>query len=319
MKSALSRARGFVTIATGERHYYEIARNLLRSYRLFSKHPMPFAIICDQDNEITSEFDDVVLIDNPYKSFLDKLRLPELAPYDETIFIDSDCLAYRDLNGLWKFFSHCGDFSTLGKSFPFGTHGWFQREDAGVFKDKVKFSMICQGGVYFMRKGRLDTFSDTCRYILDNYESFRFPAYPVTDPVDEPVFALACAVHGYAPACNYKRVFCYFPICDCIEADISRGWLSYRYPPKKRDSLGRYLLHWSTVETKGEMYADEVCKLERMVSSGFKPPVRWEFRNRLTDCFRLSISRFCRLISYLFPSGLKERVFACLNWKRLNK
>lgn len=29
-------ARGFVTIATGQERYYEIARNLLRSYRQFA-------------------------------------------------------------------------------------------------------------------------------------------------------------------------------------------------------------------------------------------------------------------------------------------
>lgn len=295
-KPALSPARGFVTIATGDRHYYEIARNLLRSYHLFSRHPMPFAIICDQKNDITAEFDDMILIDNPFKSFLDKLRLPELAPYDETIFIDADCLAYRDLNGLWRFFSHCGDFATMGKCFPFGSHGWFQREDAGVFRDQVKFSMICQGGVYFMRKGKLDSFSATCRFILDNYESFRFPTYPSKDPVDEPVLALACAVHDYPPACNYKRVFCYYPICDRVEADISRGWLSYRYSSKKRNSLGRYFLHWSTAETRGEMYRREVRNLERMIDSGFRPPRIWELRNMLTDCLRLLVNVFLRLI-----------------------
>ena len=45
--------RGFVTIATGSENYYRIARNLLRSYRLFTASPMPFALICDKENEYT--------------------------------------------------------------------------------------------------------------------------------------------------------------------------------------------------------------------------------------------------------------------------
>ena len=43
--------RGFVTIATGDEQYYRIAANLLRSYRFFSASPMPFALICDRENE----------------------------------------------------------------------------------------------------------------------------------------------------------------------------------------------------------------------------------------------------------------------------
>lgn len=90
--------RGFVTIATGDEWYYRIAVNLLRSYRLFSAKPLPFAIICDRTLPCTSEFDQVILIDRPFRSYLDKLHLPRLIPFDETIFIDADCLAFRDLN-----------------------------------------------------------------------------------------------------------------------------------------------------------------------------------------------------------------------------
>lgn len=317
MNNSSEITRGFITIATGKPHYYEIARNLLRSYRLFSPEPLPFAIVCDQQNAITSEFDDVIVIENPCYSFLDKLRLPDLVPYDETIFIDADCLAYRDLNGLWKAFEGAGDFSSVGYSYPFGTSdGWFQRDDAGPFKDKVKFTMILQGGLYFFRKGKLKTFSSACGYILDNYDMFRFPTYPSTNPIDEPIFALASSILGYPPAISYKHLFCYYPLCDSIKADISKGRLSYRYPYKMRDTLGRYFLHWSTVETRGEMYAEEVRKLEAMVESGFKPPRRWEYRNRLTDCVRVIETVVFRFMYYHIPKGLRERLSALFKYFR---
>ena len=50
-------ARGFVTIATGNESYYRIARNLLRSYRMNSSRPLPFALIADRENQYTKEFD----------------------------------------------------------------------------------------------------------------------------------------------------------------------------------------------------------------------------------------------------------------------
>ena len=85
--------RGFVTIATGKEHYYRIAGNLLRSYRLNAGR-YPFAIICDRENEYTAEFDKVVRMEKPTNSYMDKLRLFDCLPFEETIFIDADCLVY---------------------------------------------------------------------------------------------------------------------------------------------------------------------------------------------------------------------------------
>ena len=39
--------KGFITIATGSKKYYEMAKILVRSYKLSTKDPMPFAIITD--------------------------------------------------------------------------------------------------------------------------------------------------------------------------------------------------------------------------------------------------------------------------------
>ena len=68
-------ARGFVTIATGKDEYFVLARNLLASYRFHTQDPLPFAVICDRENAWTKDFDDVVLVDSPKRSFADKLRI----------------------------------------------------------------------------------------------------------------------------------------------------------------------------------------------------------------------------------------------------
>lgn len=54
--------KGFITVATGSDKYYKVAENLLKSYRLFSKDPLPFAILADRENEYTKAFDKVLLI-----------------------------------------------------------------------------------------------------------------------------------------------------------------------------------------------------------------------------------------------------------------
>ena len=113
-----SARKGFVTVATGNTMYYIMARNLLLSYRHFAKDPLPFAIICDRTNRYTDCFDDVILLPDPSRSYNDKLRLPSLAPYDHTIFVDADCLAYRDLNDMWEMFEGAPAFGVLGRQLP---------------------------------------------------------------------------------------------------------------------------------------------------------------------------------------------------------
>ena len=100
--------RGFVTIATGKTHYYRIAKNLLDSYRVNASGAFPFAIICDRENEYTAAFDKVVMLDNPTHSYMDKLRLFDCLPWEETIFIDADCLVYGDIDRWWKLFEENG-------------------------------------------------------------------------------------------------------------------------------------------------------------------------------------------------------------------
>ncbi len=68
--------KGFITVATGKEDYYQLARNLLRSYRFFCTSPLPFAILTDRENEYTRELDDVLLyMDGADHSYLDKLEL----------------------------------------------------------------------------------------------------------------------------------------------------------------------------------------------------------------------------------------------------
>ncbi|MBO4230566.1 MAG: hypothetical protein J5886_02695 [Bacteroidales bacterium] len=300
--------RGFVTLATGSILYYEVARNLLRSYRWFSRNPLPFAIICEEENEFTSDFDDVIRIDNPTHSILDKLRLPELVPYDETIFIDADCLAYRDLNGLWNLFAHSGDFAVLGEKYPLDSgEGWINREGAGVFRDRVKFSLAFNGGIYYLRKKALGEFSETCKYILDHFDSFEF-SYPFKTPGDEIIYALACAVHGYEPALCYVYVYCFYPYSYGVEMDIRKGKLLYRTANNQLYPSRRFLTHWSMAETKGQLYRREVARLESLLDSARHSNRFWEILNYLRDFRVLALHSVCKHLPY----GLKADLFRFL-------
>ena len=68
-----NKSRGFVTIATGSEYYYQLAANLLISYKKRGQGQYPFALICDRENGYSALFDDVILVEDYKKSTLDKL------------------------------------------------------------------------------------------------------------------------------------------------------------------------------------------------------------------------------------------------------
>ena len=259
-------SRGFVTIATGKDNYYRIAANLLDSYRLHTTDPMPFALICDRENRYSDKFDMTVVIDDPTFSYVDKLRLPEYVPFDETIFIDADCLAYVDLNSFWDLFEGAGEFSVFGRNYPLDyEYGWFKREDTGKYKDEIQYIPDFIGGVYYLRKGeRLEEFYALVKDILSTYHDYTFRQF--TEPADEPVFALAMAVCGFKTAGDKSPDICFYPHATYFESDISSGLVRFtdRYYLDRGIIPMAYMVHWGSGNTKDPVYLKEEFRLRTL-------------------------------------------------------
>lgn len=255
-------SRGFVTIATGKNCYYILARNLLASYRFHNPNSLPFAIICDRENEYTKGFDDVVIMDSPAFSYLDKLRLPELAPYDETIFIDADCLVLRDLGGLWNIVANSPDYGIYGAVLdPDSEEGRIELERSGRLRDKMHSPCSCQGGMRFVRKSpRLASFMDLCMHILEHYDEFQKPGH--RKPTDDMILPLACSIFDFPPSEDWWRIFCYLPESEIIECDVPQGRLRFIWRVNGAE-LGPdcYFLHFSTSATKEWLYGREAYRL----------------------------------------------------------
>lgn len=258
--------RGFITIATGKKHYYEIAANLLISYRHFSKNPLPFAIIANEENEYTKQFDDVIIIPNASGTFMDKFLLLNHCPYDETIFFDADSLAFGDLNEYWEFFANATDFSALGKQYDLSDNNgaWYNIKDVGRYGKLIKYKTRVHAGVLFIRKSdKLKKFYDDCVELYNNYDSILFHSFPGCK--DECIFGLAMPMNGMR-ACPVKpEMIAFFPCLLKIKTDIIRGFLAYETPWHPYISNGIWL-HWSTVQTYKYLYRFNVRCLRQMVS-----------------------------------------------------
>lgn len=253
----MEQTKGFITIATGKEEYYQLANNLLRSYRYFCKEPLPFAILADRENEYTSNFDDVIIFPNgATNSYLDKLSLGEYFPYDVNIFIDSDCLAYGDLNQLFDYFEKADDFSCFGRVLPLDDKtGWFEYENLGDLQNKISYIVGLHGGIYFIRKGEIcqKVLSDA-KELIPDYPKFKFKG-KFNTPGDEPLIALSMAINKCHPV-QFQRqaICCYWEYVDCMSIDISEGKAFVEREPKG----STILLHWGTRYTRELEYKKQL-------------------------------------------------------------
>ena len=251
------KTKGFITIATGKDEYYELAYNLLRSYRYFCKNPLPFTLLADRENDYAKYFDNVIIFSNgATNSYLDKLELGNYLPYDINIFIDADCLAYGDLNTLFDTFNKANDFSAFGRVLPLDDEtGWFEYKNLGELQDKVSYVVGLHGGIYYLKKG--DLVQEVCnqaKLLVPNYYKYKFKGKFDT-PGDEPLIALSMALNQCHPIpFDLKSICCYWEYLDKMKIDISKGEAFIGDVL----NISTNLVHWGTRYTRKLKYQEQV-------------------------------------------------------------
>lgn len=251
--------KGFVTIATGDERYYILARNLLRSYRDNCINPVRFALIADEENEYTKEFDDIIILENAACSWMDKIELLRVCPYDENIFIDADCLIYQDINFFWELFKEATDFSCFGQKLPLdSTEGWFTK--AVTKKYSIHFITHLHGILYFIRPGKkIDQMYELCQEIISEYHSYTFRAFNNV-LADEPVFALAMSVMNFYPEERKPEYYCFVPFADYIYTNyINRTVIFSNSKDGKVENC--CIVHWGNKNTLRAQYKSESSKM----------------------------------------------------------
>ena len=171
----MDKKRGFITVATGNEKYYELAANLYLSYKTRGNGAYPFAIICDRENEYTKCFDDVILAQDIHRSTVDKL-LMRYSPYEESIFLDADILVLQNIDDLWDVFADQDDVSVFGCTLPLDSQlGWFTYEGSGKYKSQVRFLISMNGGLYYFRRSlRSEAIFQKALEIIDDYREIDF-------------------------------------------------------------------------------------------------------------------------------------------------
>lgn len=294
--------KGFVTVATGKEWYYVLARNLLRSYRDNCKKPVRFAVIADKENEYTKEFDDVVILKNPSCSWMDKMEILKVCPYDENIFIDADCLIYKDINFLWEIFKEADDFSCFGEELPLNSkEGWFTREAGKMYQ--IHFITHLHGIMYFVRPGsKIDKMYNLCQKIISDYDSIKFRAF--NDVLaDEPVFALAMAVMNFHPVERKPEYYCFVPFAKWVRTNYINRTVSFQNS-KDGKVNNCCIVHWGHRNTKLAKYKSDSQKLNYY----YKCNLNWKDKIRGWFLYRIDFLYFIYIIL--------NKVYSAKNWIR---
>lgn len=264
--------KGFITIATGKEQYYKIARNLLRSYRYTTESPLPFAILCEEENEYTKEFDVVRVYPKATRSYLDKVEMFELLPFDINIFIDADCLCFSDINHLFDIYEDADDFCCYGRVLPLDDKtGWFEYDNLNAdLQKQINYVVGLHGGIYYMRK------TEKCKKVLEDakafsktYADYKFKGKFET-PGDEPVVALSMAVNDCKPiSFKYHSIVCYWEHENNLKLDIKNA-----VAVSKDNGESYDIVHWGTRFTTSIPYCKEMAALELILQGASEKEIK---------------------------------------------
>ena len=191
--------RSVFTLATGNGVYLEYAFTLAMSFLLHHKNSsLRFFLVTDMSFEKPQYLEkiEVILIEKESiaKGISSKLYLDKIAPSEKSLFIDSDCLCFRNLESVFDYFDGHA-VSVVG--FPILNTEW-----CGVLAEDIcqKFNIKqiprFNGGIYYIEKGEKATkIYETARSLEPYYDQLGFARHRGWCN-EEPLVSVAIAVNN---------------------------------------------------------------------------------------------------------------------------
>ncbi len=300
-------SRSVLTIATGKPLFVQLAATLARSFQLWNAdNDIGFAIATDQLDIVPPDLDWVELIPlqpGQYGSgFSPKLYLNELAPADQTLFVDADCLCVGDLRPAFDAFAG-RPVATIGRVVSRGE--WFGDVEAISEQFGVPGLPRFNGGAYYFEQGEAsDQVFEEAQALESRYDEIGFQRLRGR-PNDEVLMALAMAIHGVDPLPEDGTIMnSTLAAPGGVEVDVVSGHSRLRNPLGHPDHNAWYrqedlrptLVHFLGSEVEGYPYRREELRLAKIAGGWparaatlwadltFSAP--WKAQERFKDTFR---------------------------------
>ena len=186
---------GIITLAFGPKRYIEQAEALSASLKMHMPG-IPMAIVTDRST--TSPYFDYVVLLNAEHGLgtVQKIWLDQYSPFDETLYVDSDCLVtrpfHKELSEIRGF-----DFSpvveqTLTRSDEDGFY--FENLSAALTELNLDYFPKFNGGIYFFKKNAVSAaVFDSARGLVKAAKTLGLKSFDKGGPADETLIGLALA------------------------------------------------------------------------------------------------------------------------------
>jgi hypothetical protein len=262
--------RGVLTLAFGKPMFLDLAKALARSLRLHDPE-VPRAVVTDsRDPELLSLFD--IRIDHHPEYGSDvgqKLYLDLYSPFDETLFIDSDCLVIRKLDPFWTAFQD-RDFGACGRRIlRAGEKDEFVDVDRVLEHFGLDGLPKFNGGIYYFKKNpAASRVFETARGLIDRADELGFRTFRGGGLSDEALYSVAMALHGIpltdmAPGGMWTGL----NATSSLVIDTVRGVCSFA---KAGEPVTPDIMHFTSM-TDSFPYLRECRKLEKLDTAEGKP------------------------------------------------
>jgi hypothetical protein len=249
---------GILTIALGEKRYIEMAKMLALS--LIQTNPgIKRAIVSDAErSEFASLYDTYIPYDTTLgKGLNNKLYLDQYSPFEETLFIDADCLVFNSLD----------DMINLSRRHPFVVFG-DQIESGDWYMDVAemckKFGLasipLFNGGTYYFNdKAIAAEIYNKARELAESYKALGFTEFRGSIN-EEPLVAVAMAINNIE-AVDDKGIGMRTPIglIGPLKIDVLNKKCSFN---KEGEHVDPAIMHFAGSYADAFHYKREVAKLK---------------------------------------------------------
>lgn len=185
---------GVLIIAIGAERYIRQAETLILSLR-HNMPALPIAVVTDSDRLDRFGCQRIAVDYSMPIATAQKLLLDRYSPFDQTLFIDSDCIVTRAFDTQLRDLERYAFTPVLEHLVaPDGQDPYVADLGAALAKIGGRAFPKFNGGIYFFRKGETATtiFSLARQYFAD-YPAYGIKAFDRGGPGDETVLALAMA------------------------------------------------------------------------------------------------------------------------------
>jgi hypothetical protein len=197
--------QGYQLMAVGQQKYIDIAIHCAASLRYYDQS-RPIQLVTDRSAAALGLYAELFDVISPYvanerfKGPMIKVQAYEYAVFDETIFVDADCLLMKgDMDAYWNRLSQDYDVTVPGNWRSKGPWYGMQIEDMCRLADVSRLVQMNSGSFYFKKSAKAKLFFDTAIELENTLGNFTNHIHRGIGPSDEPLLAVTFGKLNFEP------------------------------------------------------------------------------------------------------------------------